>query len=83
MPKFQLSNAAESDIASIASYTIFKFGIDQARKYRNGLIDTLTQIANNPELGKVYIIPNVVGLKRDRYQAHIIFIKKPVREYLL
>ncbi|MHA7832325.1 MAG: type II toxin-antitoxin system RelE/ParE family toxin [Flagellimonas sp.] len=76
MPKFQLSKAAEEDIASIADYTIFNFGIDQARKYRNGLIDTLTQIAHNPALGQVFILPNTVGLKRFRYKAHMIFYQE-------
>lgn len=76
MPEFQLSKAAEDDIASIANYTIFKFGIGQARKYRNRLIDSLAQIAHNPELGQVFILPNGVGLKRFRYKAHMVFYKE-------
>jgi len=76
MPKFQLSKAAEGDIASIADYTIFKFGIDQARKYRNGLIGTLEQIAHNPKLGQVFVLPDGIGLKRFRYKSHIVFYKE-------
>ena len=76
MPKLQLSKAAEDDIASIADYTIFKFGIGQAQKYRNGLIDSLAKIAHNPELGQIFILPNGIGLKRFRYKSHIVFYKE-------
>ncbi|WP_164674820.1 type II toxin-antitoxin system RelE/ParE family toxin [Flagellimonas maritima] len=76
MLSFQLTTTAESDIASIADYTIFKFGIGQARKYRDGLIDSFDQLASNPLLGRTFIMENQPGLKRFRYKSHVIFYRE-------
>lgn len=76
MREFQLSKTAESDISLIADYTIFKFGIGQARKYRNGLIDTFNRLALNPKLGRAFMMPYNLGLKRYRYEAHMVFYKE-------
>ena len=37
MPRFRLSSRAESDLAGIADYTIETFGLEQARRYIDGL----------------------------------------------
>ena len=37
MPRFRLSSRAESDLAEIADYTIETFGLEQARRYIDGL----------------------------------------------
>ena len=76
MPSFQLTRTAESDITLIADYTIFKFGIGQARKYRAGLIDSFNQLASNPTLGRTFIMENQPGLKRFRYKSHMIFYRE-------
>ncbi|MCL6267657.1 type II toxin-antitoxin system RelE/ParE family toxin [Flagellimonas myxillae] len=75
-PEFRLTKAAESDIASIAGYTIYKFGIGQARKYRNGLIETFTLLARNPTLGITFFLGDELVLKRFRFEAHVIFYKQ-------
>lgn len=75
MLKFQLSRSAESDIALIADYTIYKFGMNQARKYRNGLLEVFGNLADNPGLGRPFIAKGQVGLKRYRYESHMIFYK--------
>lgn len=76
MPKFQLSRSAESDIALIADYTIYKFGISQARKYRNGLLEVFGRLAVNPGLGRPFVVQGQTGLKRFRYESHVVFYKE-------
>ena len=73
MDRFQLSQTAESDIALIADYTIYKFGIQQARKYRNGLLDTFAQLADNPSLGRIFKLRGPTMLRRYRYRSHVVF----------
>lgn len=73
MNKFQLSQTAESDIALIADYTIYKFDISQARKYRDGLLDTFAQLAENPSLGRIFKLQGPILLKRYRYRSHVVF----------
>lgn len=51
MDSYQLSKKAADDfagIAGIADYTIDKFGIVQAIKYRDGLHQTFERIVNRP-----------------------------------
>ena len=76
MPDFRLKKTAESDIASIADYIIYKFGIGQARKYRNELLDTFGHLASNPSLGRIFVIEGQASLKRYRHKAHMIFYKE-------
>ncbi len=73
MSKFQLSQTAESDIALIADYTIYKFGIGQARKYRDGLLHTFAQLPENPSLGRIFKLHGPKLLKRNRYRSHVVF----------
>ncbi|MEX0363516.1 MAG: type II toxin-antitoxin system RelE/ParE family toxin [Allomuricauda sp.] len=83
IPEFQLTKAAELDIASIAEYTIHKFGINQARKYQNGLIETCTLLASNPKLGLTFFLGSQVELKRFRFEAHMIFYKETATGILI
>ena len=73
MNKIQLSQTAESDIALIADYTIYKFGITHARKYRDGLLDTFSLLAENPSLGRIFKLQGPVLLKRYQYRSHVVF----------
>ena len=52
MLKVLLSSGAASDLAGIADYTIWQFGIGQARRYRNGLAGTFERVAENPQRGR-------------------------------
>ena len=52
MLKVLLSSRAASDLAGIADYTIWQFGIGQARRYRNGLAGTFERVAENPQRGR-------------------------------
>jgi len=51
MADFRLSSQADSDLGGIAIYTIENFGIEQARRYRDGLEAGFQNLADNPLLG--------------------------------
>ena len=51
MADFRLSSQADSDLGKIAIYTIEHFGIEQARRYRDGLEAGFQNLADNPLLG--------------------------------
>ena len=51
MADFRLSAQADSDLGGIALYTIENFGIEQARRYRDGLEAGFQNLADNPLLG--------------------------------
>ena len=72
---YTLSRAAENDIASIATYTIETFGIDQAIAYRDGLIDALTFLAEFPQAARERneLRP---GTRAYPYRSHLIFYRE-------
>lgn len=72
MRSYRLSVRADGDIAEIADYTIKKFGIDQARLYRDGLERSFQLLADDPTRGKsaADFGPN---LRRMNYESHVIF----------
>ena len=47
MPRFRLSSRAESDLAEIADYTIETFGLEQARRYIDGLEACFQALVDN------------------------------------
>lgn len=71
MPRYTLSQAAETDLAAIASYTVETFGIDQAIAYRDGLIRTFEFLAENPRAARLRdeLRP---PLRVHRFQSHLI-----------
>jgi len=72
MADFRLSSQADSDLSGIAIFTIESFGIEQARRYRDGLEVSFQNLADNPLLGHSadYLAPQ---LRRLEYQSHVIF----------
>lgn len=75
MPKnsYVISVKAKSDIKSIAKYTIKEFGESQSLKYAKGLKVILSELANNPELGRRYVAVKNQMLLRYRYKSHVVF----------
>ena len=74
MARVRLSNQAASDIGDIARYTIERFGIEQARSYRDSVIACFQSLGENPELGRnIDDIRN--GYRCLNHQFHIIFYK--------
>ena len=72
MNDYRLSRLASADLEEIAEYTIERFGIEQARRYRDGLKTCFDQLANNPALGK-RSEQLMRGLRRFEHQSHVVF----------
>ena len=72
MCQYRLSKLADSDIAGIADYTIRQFGIQQARRYRDGLETIFRRLAEYPNSGRSagHLAP---GLRRMNFESHVIF----------
>jgi toxin ParE1/3/4 len=72
MAEYRLSQLADADIVSIAEYTVKAFGIEQARRYRDGLESSFRMLANHPMRGRsaAQLAPR---LRRWNYEAHAIF----------
>lgn len=51
MASYHLSNLADEDLGNIAIYSIQRFGINQARLYRDGLFKTFEMISDFPLIG--------------------------------
>ena len=77
MSKYTLSNKAVSDIEGIAIYTIHNWGVNQAKKYKQGLESILTTLSKNPNIGKNYQ-NETLNIKQFPFKSHTIFYK--VRE---
>ena len=74
MPLFRLSRKAESDIGNIARYTIERFGIEQARTYRDSMVACFRSLAENPGIGrKADRIRE--GYRRFDHRSQVIFYK--------
>ncbi len=72
MPRFRLSSRAESDLSEIADFTIEAFGLDQARRYVDGLEACFQALAHKPSDGRAAdeLAPK---LMRFRCQSHVVF----------
>ncbi len=72
MAKYRFSRRAATDLEAIAEYTIERFGIEQARRYRNELRTCFAQLADNPRLGR-RAEQLSTGLRRYEHRSHLIF----------
>lgn len=72
MAEYRLSSRAASDLDEIADHTIDMFGIEQARRYRDGLETCFQTLAENPLIGRsaVQLAPE---LRRHEIQSHVVF----------
>ncbi|WP_447969854.1 type II toxin-antitoxin system RelE/ParE family toxin [Nitrospira sp. M1] len=72
MAEYRLSHRAESDLNEIADYTIDRFGIKQARRYRDNLETCFQSLAENPLIGRsaAQLAPK---LRRYEIQSHVVF----------
>ena len=82
MPKYRLSKRAYADIVGIGDYTIERFGIEQARRYRDRLEDALRALADNPNRGRP-ADDIALGLRRWNYQSHAVFFRLEARGILI
>jgi toxin ParE1/3/4 len=74
MVSFRLSTRADADILEIVAYTVKRFGIEQGRRYHDGLKRTFQVLAEHPAKGRAAddIAP---GLRRWNYQSHVVFFR--------
>jgi len=72
MNNYRLSRLASADLEEIAEYTIERFGIEQARRYRDGPKTCFDQPANNPAPGR-RVEQLMRGLQRFEHQSHVVF----------
>ncbi|MDE0172438.1 MAG: type II toxin-antitoxin system RelE/ParE family toxin [Defluviicoccus sp.] len=72
MADYRLTLLAEGDLAGIADRTIETLGIEQARRYRDGLEACFGMLADNPRLGRnaESLAPN---LRRFEHRSHVVF----------
>lgn len=75
MPRYRLSNQARADLRDIARYTTLKWGIDQARRYTNGLLQCLERIAGSPLLGRPCDRVQK-GYRRIEQGRHAVFYRR-------
>ncbi len=74
MAEYRLSGQAALDLESIADYTIDRFGIEQARRYRDGLKTCFGQLSDNPGIGR-RAEHLARDLRRFEHQSHIVFFR--------
>ena len=74
MTKYLLLKKAEKDIENIANYTIQKFGIKQARVYRDDLFKSFEMISEFPLIGsnQDHIKKNI---RRHVHEYHSIYYR--------
>jgi len=74
LPKFNVSRSAQSDMRTIARYTLEIWGVDQAIRYARSLRDTFQILAENPRMGRpcAAISP---GLRRHEQGKHVVFYR--------
>lgn len=74
MASYRLSKLADKDIGNIASYTIQRFGIRQARIYRDGLFKAFEMISEFPLIGsdQSQIKENI---RRHVHEQHSIYYR--------
>jgi len=72
MAEYRFTRRAAMDLEAIAEYTIERFGIDQARRYRDELAACFGQLTDHPGLGGrcEQLGP---GLRRYEHRSHIVF----------
>ena len=82
MHEVRLTQAADADIEAIAEYTIQRFGVRQARIYRDGLWNTFDILAEFPELGarQEHVGPSV---RRFVHESHSIYYELGESEILI
>jgi toxin ParE1/3/4 len=52
MPAFRITPDAQSDLLAIRRFTISEWGVEQSRKYLDGLRQTIMLLAETPLLGR-------------------------------
>jgi toxin ParE1/3/4 len=74
MVGYELTYAADQDFETIFEFGLDTFGVDQALKYQNGMVQRFAKVAEQP---KIY--PTVdhirAGYRRSVYGSHSIYYR--------
>ena len=72
MASYRLSKRADADILEIVAFTVKRFGIEQGRRYHDGLRRVFQVLAEHPTRGRGAgeLAPN---LRRWKYESHTVF----------
>jgi len=75
VPSYELTAAAEKDLADIYAYTYAEFGEQQADRYFDLLEESLTRLASHPELGRdvAYLWE---GYRMYVHRRHSVYYKR-------
>ena len=82
MGNYRLSRRAASDLEEIADYTIERFGIQQARTYRDELKSCFDELADSPGLGRP-AEQLARGLQRFEHKSHVVFYLREADDLLI
>lgn len=75
MANVTVSRLAGGDLGDIADYTIETFGIEQARRYRDGLDACFQMLAATPLIGRD-AGDLAEGLRSYPHQSHVVFYRQ-------
>ncbi|MEO8838315.1 MAG: type II toxin-antitoxin system RelE/ParE family toxin [Herbaspirillum sp.] len=74
MTEYRLAPAAERDLAEIWTYTILKWGVEQADRYIDIMTTAFAELAQSPKTAPAceHIRP---GYRRRRVERHMIYFQ--------
>lgn len=74
MTGFDLTRAAQADLASIARFTQSRWGVRQRNAYLKAVDRTFRSLANNPQMGRACDDIRA-GYRKFPHGAHVIYYK--------
>jgi toxin ParE1/3/4 len=74
LPKFTVSEHAQSDLRVIARYTLERWGASQAKKYAQVFHGCFQTLAGNSEMGRTCDVISS-GLRRHEAGRHVVFYR--------
>ena len=72
---YEISKAAEEDIDALLDDSIARFGVDQTERYFESLVNCLSLISGNPEMG-VTVDQIRRGYRYFSHESHVIFYQQ-------
>ena len=82
MAKYRLTKAADGDLDHLYIYGAVTFGVEQADRYSDGLLERLDAIAREPR--RFREVPEIKpGLRRSVYSSHSIYYRIDEHEIVI
>ncbi len=74
MVSYKLNEKADNDLDRLYEHGVLSFGLDQADRYYDGLIDRFSELAENPKLWQA--VEHIrIGYRRSVYGVHSIYYR--------